>query len=295
MTVSLCLPKPVCYGAVRLVRRFRPPRRLPCQLSQAAYFDQQYASTPAMCRRFMRDVPFSGQTVLDVGSGLGGRAPYFLELGAKRVTCLDVNRQELAAGAALLAERFPELSDRVTFSHPDDLALAEPADVAVLADCFEHLAAPAVVLDQLCQRMRRGGVLWIGSIGWYHYAASHCLAHIPIPWCQLLFSERTMLDTIRRVIRARDYEPNVWERLEGLDRWDGIETLKDRPGEPLNMLSLRRVRQALEESPFEVRRFTVHGFGGKRRKWARAASWMARLPLVKEAMHSYYSAVLVKR
>ena len=295
MTISLCLPEPVCYGAVRLVRRFRPARRLARQLSQAAYFDQQYASTSALYRRFMSDVPLSGRTVLDVGSGLGGRAPYFLELGARTVTCLDVNRQELAAGAALLAERFPELSNRVAFVHPDDFDKSEPADVAVLADCFEHLVAPDVVLDQLCGRIRRGGVLWIGSIGWYHYAGSHCLAHIPIPWCQLLFSERTMLDTIRRVIHARDYEPNVWERLEGLDRWDGVETLRNRPGEPLNMLSLRRVHRVLEQSPFDVQRFTVHGFGGNQRKWARAASWMARLPIVNEAFHSYYSAVLVKR
>lgn len=295
MTVSLRLPAPVCYGAVRVVRRFRPARIAARQISQAAYFDQQYRSTPSLHRRFMYDVPLVDQVVLDVGSGLGGRAPCFLELGARRVVCIDVNRQELAVGEALLADRFPEFRHRVTFVHPDEFTDSEPADVAVLADCFEHLLAPAAVLEQLSGWLRSGGIVWIGSIGWYHYAGSHCLAHIPIPWCQLLFSEHTMLKTIRRIIHAPGYEPNVWERLEGLNRWDGIDTLRNRPGEPLNMLSLRQVRQVLKESPCTIRRFTVHGFGGRQRKWARAASWMARLPILNEAFHSYYSAVLIKR
>jgi hypothetical protein len=136
--------------------------------------------------------------------------------------------------------------------------------------------------------------LWIGSIGWYHYLASHCAFHIPIPWSQVLFSERAIIRTIQAVVREPGYVPNVWERLEGIERWDKVTTLKERPGEPLNMLSLRRVKAVLKASPFELSEFTVHGFGGRSHPAARAVSWLAKVPVARELFHTYYTAVLTK-
>jgi hypothetical protein len=60
--------------------------------NQANYFDYQYQTTDAKRRRLMSNVPLSSRLVLDIGSGLGGRAPYWLEQGAERVWCIDINR-----------------------------------------------------------------------------------------------------------------------------------------------------------------------------------------------------------
>lgn len=262
--------------------------------SSADYVAYQYESTERLRRRFFSNLDFMNCAVADVGSGLGGRAPFFIEAGARRVDCIDINRAELAAGSQIVAERFPAAAGRIRFAHPDDYQPCDGIDVAMVIDAFEHLVDPAAVLAQIYRWLRPGGLLWIGSFGWYHYLASHCLEHIPIPWCHVLFSERAILDTIRAIIHARGYQPNLWERLEGLDRWDGVTTLRDRPGEPLNMLSLRGVRKALQSSPFELQSFQVFGLRGGRGAVGRMAGVAARVPLLNELLHSYYAAVLVK-
>jgi SAM-dependent methyltransferase len=231
---------------------------------------------------------------MDIGSGLGGRAPYWLEAGASRVLNVDINRSELATGQAIVTRKYPGLGDRITYLHPDDVDETAVADVAIMFDCFEHLIEPTSVLRQAHAWLRDGGLLWIGSIGWYNYGASHSLAHVPIPWCQVLFSERAIIRTIQTILRDPDYLPNYWERTEGIARWDGVRTLRDRPGEPLNMLSLRKTRKVLDDSPFSNIRVEVYGFSGKAHKWARLLGSLARLPVANELLHSYYTALLTK-
>jgi SAM-dependent methyltransferase len=293
MPFSLNLPYPVCYPLTRFVRWLRPPYRKAAH-DQAAYFDYQYQTTEHMRRRFMEGFSFDGAVLLDVGSGLGGRAPYWLEHGARRVVCIDVNRAELEVGRAILADKFPALKDRVDFLHPDEVTGTDFADVGILFDVFEHLVDPATVLRQCHAWLRPGGRLWIGSIGWYNYMASHCLGHIPIPWCQVLFSQRAIIRTIRSILHRPGYVPSVWELQDGLDRWDKVTTLKDRPGEPLNLLSLRVARKELASSPLQLSSFRVHGFSGRKNPAARAFSLLAKVPLLRELFHSYYTAVLTK-
>jgi SAM-dependent methyltransferase len=217
-----------------------------------------------------------------------------VEQGAARVICVDVNRQELQAGKAILEKHFPQFCDRIEFRHPEDLTDTNFADVAVLVDVFEHLVNPQEVLLQCHRWLRPGGQIWSGSVGWYNYMASHCLGHVPIPWCQVILSERAIIQTIRRIIHAPQYVPNVWERLEGLGRWDHVHTVKDRPGEPLNMLGLRQVRKVFQKCPFELTQFQVFGFSGKVNPLARPVSFLARVPVLREFFHSYYTALLTK-
>jgi 2-polyprenyl-3-methyl-5-hydroxy-6-metoxy-1,4-benzoquinol methylase len=294
MTFSLSLPRQICYPLARLAQRSAPARPAKDD-DQAEYYDHQYRTTDHMRSRFFANLSVTGKVVLDVGSGLGGRAPYWMNQGAARVICIDVNRQELQAGQSILANKFPQFAGKIEYHHPDDLTEPNFADVAVMVDVFEHLVNPRQVLLQCHRWLRPGGQLWSGSIGWYNYMASHCLGHIPIPWCQVIFSQRAIIQTIRRIIHQPDYSPNVWERLEGLGRWDKVQTLKDRPGEPLNMLSLRQVRKIFRQSPFELTAFEIFGFSGRTNALARSVSSLAKIPMLREFFHSYYTAMLTKR
>jgi SAM-dependent methyltransferase len=295
MAFTLNLPYAVCYPVTRIARRRLSTHAGGMQQDQAAYFEHQYRDTSHRYQMHMRDLDLSRKAVLDVGCGLGGRALGWLDLGAGHVTNVDINRQELQAGEAILRSHYADRTSRVSFRHPDEMTSADCADVAILFDSFEHLMDPSAVLRQLHGWLRPGGVLWVGSIGWYNYVASHCTnAHIPIPWCQVWFSETAIIRTIRTLLRSPGYIPNVWERMEGLGRWDSVTTLRDRPGEPLNMLSLRQIRRVMRASPFDVRRFCVHGFSERRSRLARVAAPLTQLPVLDEFLHSYYSAILVK-
>lgn len=295
MAFTLNLPYAVCYPVTQIARRRLSTHAGAMQQDQAAYFEHQYRDTSHRYLMHMRDLDLWGKAVLDVGCGLGGRALGWLDLGARHVTNVDINRQELHAGEAILRSHYADRTARVSFRHPDEMTSAGRADVAILFDSFEHLMDPGGVLRQLHGWLRVGGVLWVGSVGWYNYVASHCTnAHIPIPWCQVWFSETAIIKTIRTLLRSPGYTPNVWERMEGLSRWDAVKTLRDRPGEPLNMLSLRQIRRVMRASPFAVRRFRVHGFSERTNRLARAAAPLTQLPILEEFLHSYYSAILVK-
>jgi hypothetical protein len=71
------------------------------------------------------------------------------------------------------------------------------ADFSALRPAAEKPGVPEVGnnpgLNQCFRWLRLGGVLWVGSIGWYNYMASHCLEHISIYWNQVFFSERALI------------------------------------------------------------------------------------------------------
>jgi SAM-dependent methyltransferase len=291
MALSLNLPYPVCYAAVRAVRYLRKPRpRQVYYQDLGAYFEDQYQTSPDHAERFMAGFPFRG-VILDIGSGLGGRAAHWIERGAERVINVDINRRELETGRALTRERFAHLTDRIEYRTPEEVEGL--FDGAVLVDAFEHLTDPKSVLDQIASWLRPGGTVWVGSIGWYHWAASH-LIDVPISWCQILFSEKALIRTVRTIFREPGYVPLVWDEIAGIEQWDRVERLRDRPGEPLNMLSLRQCRRIITESDFDVVRFDVHGFSGRSVPVARLVSLLAKVPVARELFHSYYTALLRK-
>ena len=290
MPFTLGLPFAACLAATRIARKLKSRVPRASRLDQEVYFKEQHASTERLIKRFARSIDIRDKVILDVGSGLGGRAPWFIEHGATAVYCIDVNRQELSRGREILDSLFPtSLARSVTFIHPSEIKDEQFGDIAFLIDCFEHLTEPAEVLHNVHRWLRMNGILWVGSIGWYNYMAAHCDSHIPIPWSQVLFSEDAILRTIRAIIREPGYQKNVWEQLEGVERWDNVHTLRERPGEPLNMLILRKVRKIVQASEFHSIQFKVHGFSGARSKllyWLRSLS---RLPLLDELLHSYYT------
>ncbi len=294
MFMGLHLPYSVCYPATLLARRYFPIKISNEIQDQEKYFAAQRNDTVDRYRRNMDGFDLTGKRVLDIGSGLGGRALGWLELGAQHVVNVDINRQELEVGRKIVDDKYPELAHKIDFRHPDEMTSADHGDVAIFFDSFEHLTDPGAVLLSVHKNLVDGGKVWIGSIGWYNHMAGHISIYVPIPWCQVFFSEKALIKTIRAVMRRPDYTPTVWDRLAGMERWNSVETLRDRPGEPLNMLSLRRIRQVLAKSPFKVSSFKTFGFAGKGRGVSKLLAPLARVPLLDEFFHSYYTAVLEK-
>jgi SAM-dependent methyltransferase len=296
MAFSLNLPYAICKPASIIARRLRPvsTEAMGRATDLRAYYRWQYDTTRKFLDRFWSDLDFTGKTVLDFGSGLGGRAPFLIAQGASEVICLDINAGELELGRQYTAEMFPDTAHRIHFLEPHQLDSRHRADIALLVDCFEHFSTPEQTLSQVISLLRPGGMAWIGSIGWLHHAASHCNCYIPIPWCQAIFSERAIIRAIQDFQHAPDFVPTQWDEIEGVDRWDRITSLKDRPGEPLNLLNLRQIRALLTRSEFELLEFKTWPISGGRGPLAPVLRPLARLPLTREFFHSYYTAVLKK-
>jgi predicted rRNA methylase YqxC with S4 and FtsJ domains len=92
MPFTLGLPFATCFAAAKIARKLKSRVPHASHLDQEVYFKEQHASTGRLIERFACSIDIRDKVIIDVGSGLGGRAPWFIEHGATTVYCIDVNR-----------------------------------------------------------------------------------------------------------------------------------------------------------------------------------------------------------
>lgn len=126
-----------------------------------------------------------GKAIVDFGCGDGREAIEMARAGAF-VTGVDIQPSLLE-----LAQRNAEaagVSERCRFV----TELADPADMIVSLDSFEHFADPLLMLGKMYSSLRAGGIL-VASFGptWYHPYGGHLFS--VFPWAHLVFSEAALI------------------------------------------------------------------------------------------------------
>lgn len=109
--------------------------------------------------------PAAGQSVIDVGSGLGGPARYLAHAHGCRVAGIDATAEFVAVATDLT--RRAGLSDRVTFRHASALALpfADGAfDLAWTQNVAMNIADRATMYAELHRVLRPGGRLVLQDV-----------------------------------------------------------------------------------------------------------------------------------
>ena len=172
-----------------------------------------------------------GKVVLDFGCGSGAEVRDLALLGAKHVIGLDISRkwlqvaEEQAQKAGVAAK-----CEFVT-------AMANPVEVIVSLDSFEHFAEPDNVLQTMYSMLKPGGRVFI-SFGptWYHPLGGHLFS--VFPWAHILLKEEALLRW-----RAR-FKP------------DGARKFGEVEG-GLNQMTIRRFEEILKRSLFTVDEFEL--------------------------------------
>jgi SAM-dependent methyltransferase len=118
---------------------------------------------------------FSNKTVLDLGCGAGNRCLEAAEHGALRVIGLDTSDGHFAKGRARLASAPIAWRNRVSFYKGSLQSLpAETFDVVLSEDTFEHVMNVAELLAEVRQRLKIGGLFYVGFGPLYHaYDGDH--------------------------------------------------------------------------------------------------------------------------
>jgi ubiquinone/menaquinone biosynthesis C-methylase UbiE len=101
--------------------------------------------------------------VLDVGTGKGLLAAALADEG-RSVVSADVDRDELALAALLVAER--GLAERIRFLRADAAALpfaAASFGACAMMDVLHHLADDAAVFEEMVRVLRPGGLLVVAD------------------------------------------------------------------------------------------------------------------------------------
>ncbi len=150
---------------------------------------------------------------------------------------------------------------------------------------------PQAALDEWWRVLRPGGRVLIWWVPWWHPYGPHIESLVPIPWCHVLFSEKTLLETCARIYEMPEFQPRVWDRdASGEKRPNKWRSLTSLPG--VNKLSMRRFETMLRSKGWRVARRERHGFSSG--VIAPLTRVFTRLPFLREFVTSCVVYELVK-
>jgi SAM-dependent methyltransferase len=267
--------------------------------SFGGYWTWQYQSSRDYFAKFFDlENHLRDKDVIDIGCGLGGRTCYLASQGVRRIVGTDTNHAEIDR-ASQLANQFcdPTTRGKVSFekvSESDPTQYDGQFDIALLVDSLEHVRDPATILNLACSMLKPGGVCFFSTLGWYYHQASHVSSIIPIPFATVLFSDRQILDAVRRIVDQPYYQRTIWDSEPPSLRWRDCRTLHDRPDEYLNKYTIAQFRGAMRASDFCRWQLKVQGFSTKRYPFLAPLNFLANVPLIQEVYHSAIFGMLIK-
>jgi SAM-dependent methyltransferase len=208
----------------RLLKRIAPSE--PTQMSGAAYRSRSKLVV-LLGENLLERI--RDRDVLDYGCGSGAEAVEMAGV-ARSVFGLDIVPRLLEEAAE--RARAAGVATRCTFG---SVPPAEPVDIIVSLDSFEHFPDPEGELERMYQLLRPGGSV-IASFGptWYHPYGGHLFS--VFPWAHLLFTEAAL-------IRWRSDL-----RSDGATRFGEVEG-------GLNQMTIARFERMVHRSRFHVRIF----------------------------------------
>ena len=174
-------------------------------------YEKGYDTIKLYLDRYTTDDMFAGKDVLDMGCGAAGKSLYYVSLGARHVTGVDIV-EHYRAEAEAMAEQLG-FSDRFTFvlGSAYEMPFADKCfDTVIMNDFMEHVDNPAAALREAMRLVRPGGRIFINFPPYYHPTGAHLSDAINIPWVQLFYSDDALIRAYKELIRG---VPDEAERL----------------------------------------------------------------------------------
>jgi 2-polyprenyl-3-methyl-5-hydroxy-6-metoxy-1,4-benzoquinol methylase len=202
--------------------------------------------------------------VLDFGCGTGRQAIAIAQQGARSVVGVDTNNALLPR-----AENFARdagVQDRVAFLARLDEPDVPRFDVIISQNSMEHYPDPYAVLCRMKAVLRpRGAILITFTSLWYSPWGTHTQYFTRLPWVNLIFSERTVME-VRKHYRA-----------------DGANRYEDIAG-GLNRMSLRKFEGLIRAAALRVEYRKYEG--------VKKLDVATRIPLVRELLTNRVTCLL---
>ena len=147
---------------------------------------------------FWKDL--KGKNILDIGTGLGGKQPFYFESGAQTLTGIDISFDNVQVTRELMNQRG---LDGVTHLAACD-ASAMPFvdnifDGIVSINVFEHIMKVNEALQEAYRVLKPNGLAFIHLPPYYSPWGPHLEHWIHIPWAHLVFSDKTLMRVSARV------------------------------------------------------------------------------------------------
>ncbi|MCC5645822.1 class I SAM-dependent methyltransferase [Nostoc sp. CHAB 5824] len=167
------------------------------ELESLKYFEAQVKESEKYWRRLKGRPDFSGKVVLEIGCGHGALSIDAAISGAQRVIGLDLISNRIAFARRIVAERYPNIANKIEFHHLDIdnlTTLDGQVDIVISKDTFEHIMGIDRILLSIKRVLRQGGLLITGFSPLYYSPFGdhgfHAIGQrIKIPWAHLIIGD----------------------------------------------------------------------------------------------------------
>ena len=282
MAEKLGFPVRLC---LRLNACFRPHSNLkkliedPSERGLAGYMIRSAENHCSAALHFLDLGRLKRSLALNVGCGYGGLEIAFAARGVRRVIGLDRQVPVLSLAGQIFRERFPGRQGNFTAGDGGRLPFADSSlDVIFSIAAMEHIADPQRFLDECRRALRPGGQVYLAFSPYYASNGAHLFDFIHIPWCHLLFSEKTLVRAWKQLARRQPL----------LARWNSSVDAEAERLTGLNRITVRRLRVLLAGSGLTVSRYRERSY---HRRFVR---WLRPLPVLRELLTSEITVVMEK-
>lgn len=190
---------------------------------------------------------FKDKVVLDIGCGAGGKTIYYASQGVKKIVGVEIlgkykEEAENLAKKYNMQQKFEFVAaDASNTPFPD-----EYFDTIIMNDAMEHVDEPEKVLDECYRILKKNGKLYLNFPPYNHPYGAHLSDAIAMPWVHVFFSEKTLIDTYKELVKDL---PDGKERIEFRigKKPDGTEYFSY-----INKMTIKRADKILRNSKFNI-------------------------------------------
>ena len=194
--------------------------------------------------------------ILDIGTGLGGKLPFYVEMGVKAVTGIDISFKSVEIAAQHVSSLGLSPTDQacVRLAVTDAARLPFPDntfDAIVSINVFEHIEQLEAAIYEAHRVLSPGGTAFLYLPPYYSPWGPHLENWIRFPWPHLLFSDRTLMHVAAR----QDVQDRLNVRFVPAAQIDW-ETAGDRIPD-VNRVTLRRFRALVKQAGFSIQQLVL--------------------------------------
>lgn len=190
---------------------------------------------------------FKGKKVLDIGCGAGGKTLYYASRGADIVYGIDTVEYYEEEALKLARDKGLEHKFRFIAGDAGQMPFGEDSfDTIIMNDAMEHVDHPYEVLLECKRVLKPGGRLYINFPPYYHPYGAHLSDAIAIPWVHRFFSQKTLIQTYKDLVKGLpDGKKRIDFRIGKDDRGNEYFSY-------INGMTVKRFEELMSRVPLDI-------------------------------------------
>lgn len=170
---------------------------------------------------FLKEI--QNKTILDIGSGSGGKTTFYALNNAKKIIGIDTEESFIIQAKNFASFKNARNADFLV-ANAEKLPFENGSfDMCIMNDVFEHVSKPEAVLKEVNRVLKTNGRVFINSPPYFHPYGAHLSDLIGIPYVHLFFTEPVLINAYKKLaLETKSYEKRINLRFSIIDNREQI-------------------------------------------------------------------------